>query len=270
MKPSPIADYLDHIGRPGGEKPSPRRETSPFRPRSLQNVHAPEPRSLPAFDRAPPPPPAAAPKPAPDPRGRRLPWEREPVAPDMSARDSLMARETAKAQEMSLRLAEAHARGREEGLAEGRQEAQEFVAAERAAAQEQALIERLEFQLNEYAGLEASIRAGFQRVEENVGAAVSRILAPFLVKEVVKYVADELTKNVGRLCAGGAPGLITIRGPERVLTLLRERIKGLPAEFDFVEQPGVEAVVECGATQIATELRPWSELLTSLENEDGA
>lgn len=267
MKPAPIADYLDHISRIPGEKPSPRREASPFRPRSLQNVHSPEPRSLPAFDRTPAPPPPT--KPQPDPRARRLPWDREPAPVEVSPRDSLIARETAKAQEMALRLAEAHARGREEGLAEGRAEAEELVAADREAVQERTLIERLEFQLNEYAGLEATIRAGFQRVEDHVGAAVARILAPFLVKEVVKYVADELGKNIARLCAGGAPGLITIRGPERVLTLLRERVAGLPAEFDFVEQAGVEAVVECGATQIATELRPWSELLTSLDAEDG-
>jgi flagellar biosynthesis/type III secretory pathway protein FliH len=267
MKPVPIAGYLDHIGRVPGEKPSPRREASPFRPRSLQNVHAPEPRALPAFDRAPAPPPP--PKPQPDPRSRRLPWDREPPPSEVSPRDSLMARETAKAQEMALRLAEAHARGREEGFAEGRAEAEELVEAERAASREQALVERLEFQLNEYAELEGSIRAGFQRVEENVGAAVVRILAPFLVKEVVKYVADDLAKTIARLCAGGAPGLITIRGPERVLDLLRDRIGAMPVEFAFVDQAGVEAVVECGATQIATELRPWSELLTSLDAEDG-
>ena len=41
-------------------------------------------------------------------------------------------------------------------------------------------MQRLEFQLNEYAKLEGAIRSGFTRIEENVGAAVTRILAPFL------------------------------------------------------------------------------------------
>ena len=35
MKPLSIADYLDHLERAAGEKASPRRESSPFRPRSL-------------------------------------------------------------------------------------------------------------------------------------------------------------------------------------------------------------------------------------------
>ncbi|WP_424123258.1 hypothetical protein [Roseiarcus sp.] len=124
---------------------------------------------------------------------------------------------------------------------------------------------RFQFQLNEYAQLEASIRSGFAQVEENVGAAVARILTPFLVKQVVKYVADELCKSIGRLCAGGSQGLITIRGPERVLSLLRERIADLPAEVAYVEEDRAEAVVEANATQIITELQPWAELLASLD-----
>jgi hypothetical protein len=263
MKPVPIADYLDHIGRAPGDRISPRREASPFRPRSLQSLQSAEPRPLPAFDRAPKV--VAAAKPQPEAQEERPLLSRRPVAAGPAARDALIGREAAKVEEMALRLAEAHARGREEGLVEGRAEAEEQHAAERAAARERAVTARLEFQLSEYAQLEAAIRSGFAKVEENVGAATTRILAPFLVKQVVKYVADELCKNIGRLCAGGAPRLITIRGPERVLSLLRERIADLPVEVDYVESDGVETVVEAHVTQIATELQPWTELLASLD-----
>ena len=264
MKPVPIADYLDHMGRPSGELASPRREASPFRPRSLQSLQSPAPRPAPAIDRASKL--VGAAEPQAEAREPRPLLGRRPVAVEPAAvRDSLVSRETAKADEMALRLAEAHARGREEGFAEGRTEAEERHAAERVAAQEQAALMRLEFQLDEYAQLEAAIRSGLTRVEENVGAAVSRILAPFLVKQVVKYVADELCKNIGRLCAGGSTGLITIRGPERVLSLLRERIADLPVEVDYVENDGAEVFVEANTTQIVTELEPWAELLASLD-----
>jgi hypothetical protein len=263
MKPVPIADYLDHIGRPPGEPASPRREASPFRPRSLQSLQSPEPRPSFAFDHASKL--VGAAKPLAEAREQRPLLGRRAVAVEPVARDSLVLREAAKAEEVALRLAEAHARGHEEGFAEGRTEAEEQRAAERVAAHEQAVLARLEFQLNEYAQLEAAVRSGFARVEENVGAAVARILAPFLVKQVVKYVADELCKSIGRLCAGGSPGLITIRGPERVLSLLRERIADLPAEVDYVEDDSAEAVVEVNATQIVTELQPWAELLASLD-----
>jgi len=260
MKPVSIANYLDQIGRSPGETAPGRRETSPFRPRSL---HAP-----PAAE---PPPgaqarfPAALPMP-PAERAHRPAFERRAAAPEgASTRESSAPRENAKADEIALRLAEANARGREEGLAEARAEAEERRAADRAAAREQALLERIEFQLNECAQLETAIRSGFLKVEENVGAAVARILTPFLAKQAVKYVADELSKTIRRLCEGGPPGLITIRGPERILKLLGERIGDLPAEIDYVEDRGVEAVVEAGATHIATELRSWAELLASLD-----
>jgi hypothetical protein len=264
MKPLPIADYLDHLGRGPTEKASPRREGSPFRPRTLPSLPNGEPHPIPAFDRI-----AEAGGVGGrqgEERPQRAVLDRKPIPLDSTARQLQAAREAAKIEEMAARLAEAHARGREEGLAEGRAEALDRHAAELAAAHEQALMKRLEFQLNEYAQLEGAIRLGFMQIGENVGAAVTRILAPFLVKQVVKYVADELSKNMARRCAGGSPGLITIRGPERVLALLRERIADLPAQVDYVvDDKGVEAVVEAKATQIVTELRPWAELLASLD-----
>ena len=59
--------------------------------------------------------------------------------------------------------------------------------------------------------------------------------------------------------------MIKIRGPERVLALLRQRIVDLPIEVDYVGGDGVETVVEANATRIVAELRPWAELLASFE-----
>jgi hypothetical protein len=262
MKPVPIADYLDHIGRSPSEKPPPSREASPFRPRSLQSHQSSEAGAEPAFARASRA--IAVVKPV-EPREQRPLPDRRPLPVEPAARASLVAREAARAEEIALRLAEAHARGREQGFAEGRAEAQEQQAAERESAREQAVLERLDFQLNEYARLEGAIHSGFAKIEENIGAAVARILCPFLVKQIERYVADELCKNIGRLCSGGSAGPITIRGPERVLKLLRERIAGLPVQVEYVERAGIEAVVEANATRIVTALQPWAELLASLD-----
>ena len=57
---------------------------------------------------------------------------------------------------------------------------------------------------------------------------------------------------------------MTIRGPERLLALLRPRIADLPVTIAYVEDPGAEVVVEAGATQIVTALRSWAELLAAL------
>jgi hypothetical protein len=261
MKPVPISDYLDHIGRTPGEPP--RRETSPFRPRSLQGLHSPEPRLPPAFERAAKAVGAVKAE-APETPPRPL-WARRPAPVDAGQRESLATGEAANSEEMALRLEEMRALGREEGMALGRAEAEERCAAERVEWRAQAASDRREVQLNEYAKLEATVRAGFAEVEARIGDAVARILGPFLVKEVVRYAVDELAKAIARLTAGGASGRITIRGPERVLSLLRDRIADLPATVDYVEDGGVEATVECNATRIVTELKPWADLLASLE-----
>jgi hypothetical protein len=261
MKPAPIADYLHHLPSAPGERVSSRRESS-LRPGGFPSAKGSETRPAFPFGRVS----KAAGGAAHQAEGGAPPmrWDGRRLPTEPNANDSVRAREAAKAEELAVRLAEAHARGREEGRAEALAEAEELRAADHAAAQEQALAERVDFQLNEYARLERTLRAGLAEIEDKVGAAAARILAPFLAKEVVKHVTDELAKNIKQLCSGGSPGLITIRGPERVLKLLRARIADLAVEVDYVENDAVEAVVEANATQIVTQLHSWADLLASL------
>ncbi len=261
MKPLSIADYLDRLGSQAGEKASPRPEGSPFRPRSLPSPQTAGSGAKAVFDRITNKGGDAQGEEAP----RRTPWAPKPVLLESGARDSASTGEPAKPEDMSAMLADAYARGREEGLAEGRLEASDRHAAELAAAQELVEAQQKEFRLNEFAELEGAIRSGIKGIEDNIGGAVTRILAPFLSQQVVKRAVDELAKAVARICASNSPGLIKIRGPERVLALLRQRIVDLPIEVEYVEDDGVETVVEANATRIVAALRPWAELLSSFE-----
>jgi hypothetical protein len=261
MKPLSIADYLDHLGRAAGDKAPPRPEGSPFRPRSLPSPQNGAPAPKPVFDRMA----KAGGETQGEETPRRTPWAPKPVLLESGARQSPPAGEPVKPEGMSVKLAEAYARGREEGLAEGRVEASDRHAAELAAAREQAETQQQEFRLNEYAEIESAIRSGLRQIEDNIGAAVTRILAPFLSQEVLKRAVDELAKAVVRISSSASPGLIKIRGPERLLALLRERIADLPIEVEYVEDDRVETVVEANSTQIVAELRPWAELLASFE-----
>ena len=196
---------------------------------------------------------------------RRTPWAPKPALLESGARESPPPGEPAKPEDMSVKFADAYACGREQGLAEGRVEASDRHAAELAAAREQAETQRQEFRLSEYAELEGAIRSGIKQIEDDVGGAVTRILAPFLSQQVVKRAVDELAKAMARICAGNSPGMIKIRGPERMLALLRQRIVDLPIEVEYIEDDGVETVVEANATRIVSELRRWAELLASFE-----
>lgn len=262
MKPLSIADYLDHLGRAPAEKAPPRKESSPFRPRSLPSVQDGEAGPRPAFNAVAKPGGAEETQAKEGPR--RTPWERKPIPLATSAGPSPAGGEAVKLEDIAVRLAEAYARGRDEGLAEGRADAADRHAAELAAARREAETDRLEFQRNEYAQLEGAIRSGLKEIEDNVGAVVTRILTPFLDKQVVKRAADELCKAIARLGAAGSPGLMTIRGPERVLALLRPRIADLPVKIASVDDKSAEVVVEAGATQVVTALRSWAKLLASL------
>jgi hypothetical protein len=261
MKPLSIADYLDRLGSGAVDKAPPGPEGSPFRPRSLPNPQNSGPSSKSILDRL-----ATA---GGETQGgearRRTPWAPKPVLLESVAQESPPASELTKPEVMSVKLADAYARGREQGLAEGRVEASDRHAAELVAAHEQAETQRQAFQLNECAALEGAIRTGIKEIEDTVGGAVTRILAPFLSQQVVKRAVDELAMAIGRISASASPGLIKIRGPERVLALLRQRIVDMPIEVEYLKDDGAETVVETNATRIVAELRPWAELLASFE-----
>ena len=261
MKPLSIADYLNDLSRTATEEAQPRRESSPFRPRSLPGVQNGEQRPRAAFS-------AVANPGAADIQGksgsRRTPWERKPTPPAAPAGSASAGAEAFKPEDIAGRLAEAYARGREEGLIEGRTDAAERHAAELAALRGEAETDRLEAHRSESAGLESAIRTGLRQIEDNVGGAVARILAPFLSKQSANQAVDELCKAIARLAAGGLPGSMTIRGPEHLLANLRERIADLPIAVSFVDDGGAEIIVEAGATQIVTALRSWAELLARL------
>ena len=246
MKPAQIANFLEHFGQSAADRMVPARQISPFRPRSLHLPQEESPRPTAAFDRA----------------ARVI----GAVRPRIGERaEAPPTEKPAKAEEIAERLADAYARGRADGRAEASAEAAEQRAAEHAAAQERAAAERVEFQLNEYGRLEAALRGGLTEIADTVGAAVESILRPFVAEAAVRRATEELRSNVARLCADGGPRMIRIRGPERVLRRLRDGVADLPVEVEYVEDESVDAVVEAGATQIVAELRPWAELLASLD-----
>jgi flagellar biosynthesis/type III secretory pathway protein FliH len=262
MKPLSIADHLDRLGNAASENEPKRRESSPFRPRSVPSPQTAAPRSNPVFDRIPHI--GGAGETQGEGASGRTPSAPKPI-PIESAPQQSPGGEPVKTEDMSSKLAEAYARGREEGLAAGRAEASESHATELAAAREQAETQRQEFQLNEYAKLEDTIRSDLRQMEDTIGAAVTRTLVPFLSEQVVKRAVNELNKAIARLSAGRSAELMKIRGPERILALLRQRIVDLPINVEYVEDERVETVVEADSTLIVAELRPWAELLASFE-----
>lgn len=161
-------------------------------------------------------------------------------------------------------LSEAYHRGVQQGLDAGKEEAATARAMERAELQKRAVIEKLDFQMNEYARLSDSIASGFVEMERRVAQAAAQLLKPLLVEAVSRQIVDELAENVTRLTRSGGIGLLKVRGPERLLSVLKPKIQELAVDVEYVEDSGVEITVAAQSTEIRSELGSWMRLIDDI------
>lgn len=247
MKPVPIMQYLDHFGRVGQADAQPVAQgpaPTLFKPRTLRAVpEAASRASLPlsrALREIGPPRDDSAP--APRPRPRAAPSEAE----------------------IEARIAEAYDRGRMDGAGAARIEDLETFEREIAGERERATVAQLDFELDEYAKLADVVSTSLQEIEQRVAEAVARLVEPLLARAKADKIVEALCDDLARLRVGGSPGLIKIRGPERVLSKLRERVAYLAVEVEFVADHGVEVSIEADETTIRSQLQPWADLIASL------
>jgi hypothetical protein len=166
--------------------------------------------------------------------------------------------------DMEGELAKAYHRGVQEGLDTAKAEAATDRALERAETQKRAVIEKLDFQMNEYARLSETIANAFSEIEQRIAQAASRVLKLLLVDEVAKQIVDELVENVARLTRGGDVKLLKITGPEQLLNQLKPKVEKLAVEVEYVEENGIEISVAANATEIRSELGAWTRLIDDL------
>jgi hypothetical protein len=249
MKPVPIMQYLDHFGRVGptdtplfAQAPTPT--PTPFKPRTLRAVQDPPARSSVLLARSLRANGAPREEPAPEPRPR-------PRAAPSEA-------------EIEAQIAEAYERGRRDGAVAARVEEADNIEREVASERERAMLAQLDFQLNEYAQVAETISAGLQEIEQRVAQVVARLIEPLVTRATADRIVETLCDNLARLRVGGSLGLIKIRGPERVLAALRERIAYLAVEVEYVADHGVEVSIEADETTIRSQLQPWADLIASL------
>jgi hypothetical protein len=264
MKATPIAEFL---ARKSGEAPAARAAPNPFAARKANVANdddEPDFRRsglVAALARRSPEAPnlvrpieasAFAPR-------REAPPPRQPAAPPPPPEPDI-----------EEQLAQAYHRGVQEGLDAGKSEAATARALERAELQKRAVIEKLDFQMNEYARLSESLTAGFAELERRVAQAAARVLKPLLIEAVAGQIVEELSENVARLTRAGAIGLVKVRGPERLLSALKEKIEALAVDVEYVEDAGVEITVSAQATEIRSELAAWARLIEDIVENGGS
>jgi len=258
MKATPIAEFL---ARKAGEAPPPRAvATNPF---AARRAHVANDDDEPDFRRSGLI--AALAKRSPETPNLVRPIEASAFAP---RREAPPPRQPAPPPppepDIEEQLAQAYHRGVQEGLDAGKSEAATARALERAELQKRAVIEKLDFQMNEYARLSETLTAGFAELERRVAQAAARVLKPLLIEAVAGQIVEELSENVARLTRAGAIGLVKVRGPERLLSALKEKIEALAVDVEYVEDAGVEITVSAQSTEIRSELASWAKLIEDI------
>ena len=267
MKATPIAEFL---ARKSGDAPSARPApgtsafaSNAFNPRRVSAVNDdPEPQfrrsglNAAVARRIPEAPPLVKPL---DSASFAPPRREPPPAPPRHAPAPMEPSIDIEAQ-----LSEAYHRGVQEGLDAGKAEAATARALERAEMQKRAVVEKLDFQMNEYARLSEAMNNGFTELERRIAQAAAQLLKPLLVEAVSRQIVDELAENVARLTRAGGVGLLKVRGPERLLASLKPKIEALAVDVEYAEEEGVEISVTAQSTEIRSELASWTRLIEDI------
>jgi hypothetical protein len=260
MKATPIAEFL---ARKAGDAP-PARVAAPTKPFAVRKINAANDDDEPDFRRSGLV--AALARRSPETPNLVRPLDSASFAPRRES--PAPARQPAPPPEpvvdIETKLAEAYHRGVQEGLDTAKAEAATARALERAELQKRAVIEKLDFQMNEYARLSEALNAGFAELERRVAQAAARVLKPLIEDTVAKQIVEELGENVARLTRAGGVGLIKARGPERLLSALKAKIEQLSVDVEYVEEENVEITVTAQATEIRSELASWARLVEDI------
>jgi len=163
---------------------------------------------------------------------------------------------------IEARITEAYARGLQEGRIDAHAEHARREAVREADYESRRQKERQEFLDGEYARLADAIGSKLDDIEEHITGVLANILKPFLAEWQSKMVAEALNKDVEKLFAAGAPTLLRIHGPEKILSAMRERLSGRPVEVEYSPNEGIEVVVETEDTRIETQLSSWLSLIS--------
>jgi hypothetical protein len=158
-------------------------------------------------------------------------------------------------------LAEAEARGREEGQALARAELQGLLATERRACEDRIAADRNGWMAEQAEQLARALGTGLSDLEERVSASVGRILTPFLQDAVREKAVAEVASAVKALLAGQPAGTLQVAGPDALLDALRSRFAELPAAIEYVATEGGDVRIVCGSTLVESKLQSWAERL---------
>ncbi|MET7247749.1 hypothetical protein ABZT49_30795 [Methylobacterium sp. EM32] len=166
-------------------------------------------------------------------------------------------------EERAALLAAAEERGRQQGLAEAREEAA-IARLHAAQAAEARLAEaRRHWSEAEADALADGFAAALRALDATLSDRIARLLVPVLTDALRRQAVAELSGALARLLAEPQAVHVRVSGPEDLLAALAARLGPLAASVSFTAAETAEVQVSADQTVIDTQLGAWTRLIAA-------
>ena len=167
------------------------------------------------------------------------------------------AAETPAEPDWEERIADAYARGIEEGKRLAEAEAAAELEAEKADWERTAVAAREAWCAETGTGISAQIAAAFGELEDNIATAAERVLQP-LVSQAARTEAVQQLRTIIADLAATNPGIgLQISGPEDLLAIVRESLPAAIAEPVYIVTDKTDIQIKAGASLLETRIASW-------------
>ncbi|KMO43155.1 hypothetical protein VQ02_00740 [Methylobacterium variabile] len=191
---------------------------------------------------------------------RPEPLRPEPVGPQ-PVRPPAARRETP--EERAALLAAAEERGRQQGLAQAREEAEAARLRAAEAAEARLAEARRHWSEAEAEALADGFAAALRALDASLTERIARLLVPVLTDALRRQAVAELSGALTRLLAEPQAASVRVSGPEDLLAALAARLGPLAASVTFTAAETAEVQVSADQTVIDTQLGAWTRLLAA-------
>jgi hypothetical protein len=163
----------------------------------------------------------------------------------------------ATAEDPASRLADARARGQEEGRAAAEAEYRAAQQTQREEFEQRLASERRGWVEREGTVLAEGVLAAMRDIEGRIAESAARVLQPFLTAQLQRQVMDELVAAVQALVSKDASASLEICGPKDLVDAMRERLAGTAANATFSASDVPDVRVTVDQTVVQSRLAAW-------------
>jgi hypothetical protein len=162
-------------------------------------------------------------------------------------------------EDMAARIAEAVARGHEEGRAGAEEECQAKLEAQREEFEQRLASERQAWTQQAGEALVEQMLAAMRDMETRISESTARVLRPLLAAQLRRQAVTELSALVRTIVSRDRGATLVVSGPDDLIAVMRERLADATAEVTFSVSDNPDIQVTLDHTVLQTRLQEWND-----------